>query len=338
MKKSGIFRVSLALVLAAAAFFPEAVLGWLASGQPAPHFSLEDVTGAAHDLSDMKDRPGVVLYFFDMESASNREGLRDFNELARQNDGTGMVFWAITVASRDMAMDFVTLSKLDVPVLLDNSGVSSAYEAVRVLPITYFIRPGLTIISSFQGGGKTSEVQMREGVENSKTMASQKAQAQLDEGEEPEQEPAPDSLPPPSGRSPRRPTPPASTRTPSREGPDEMARKLFELAYRENRKLKWNDCLAGKALERATELSKKGYFEHKDPKTRRNPAWKLISSCGKVSYGGENLAKSQGEGASTIHRALMQSSSHRENILNSKYNLLGVGCYKAICVELFAGS
>ena len=334
MKKLGIFRLSLAIVFTAAAFSPEAVFGWLVPGQPAPRFSLEDVKGAVHNLSDMKDRPVVVLYFFDPDSASNREGLKAFNELARQNEGAGMVFWAITVASRDTATEFVTQSRLDIPVLLDNSGVSSAYEAVRVLPITYVIRPGLTVLSALQGGGKTSEVQMREAVENTKTVASQEEQVQPDEGEEPEQ----DSPVPPSGRSPRRPAPPAFPRTPSREGPEETARKLFELAHRENGRLKWNDCLSGKALERAKELSKKGYFEHKDPKTHKNPAWKLISSCGKVTYGGENLAKGQGEEAKTIHRALMQSSSHRENILSSKYNLLGVGCYKAVCVELFAGS
>lgn len=40
----------------------------LTSGQIAPVFSLEDFTGKTYDLSQMKDHPMIILYFFDVES------------------------------------------------------------------------------------------------------------------------------------------------------------------------------------------------------------------------------------------------------------------------------
>ena len=114
------------------------------------------------------------------------------------------------------------------------------------------------------------------------------------------------------------------------------ARKLFEYARSENRNLRWDPCLARKAVGRAKKMLETGYFDHKDPDTGRNPAWRMVTACHKCTYAGENLSKGD-EPAESIHQALMDSPTHRKNILNSKFRLLGVGCYEDICVELFAG-
>jgi hypothetical protein len=114
------------------------------------------------------------------------------------------------------------------------------------------------------------------------------------------------------------------------------ARKLFEYARSENSNLRWDPCLARKAVGRAKKMLKTGYFDHKDPDTGRNPAWRMVTACHRCTYAGENLAKGD-EPAKSIHEALMDSPTHRKNILNAKFDLLGVGCYEDICVELFAG-
>jgi uncharacterized protein YkwD len=38
-----------------------------------------------------------------------------------------------------------------------------------------------------------------------------------------------------------------------------------------------------------------------------------------------------------MHQALMKSPSHRANLLNPEYEVVGIGCYGNLCVQLFAG-
>jgi uncharacterized protein YkwD len=116
----------------------------------------------------------------------------------------------------------------------------------------------------------------------------------------------------------------------------EKARELFCLARMENSRLKWDECLAGKAFKRAKEMVEKGVFAHKDPKTGKNPAWDMVTQCRPVRYAGENLAKGD-VSAEAMHRALMESPTHRANLISSKYRSLGIGCYGQVCVQLFAG-
>jgi uncharacterized protein YkwD len=116
----------------------------------------------------------------------------------------------------------------------------------------------------------------------------------------------------------------------------EKALELFRLACRENRRLEWDECLSRKAFIRAKTMVANGSFAHKDPKTGKNPAWAMVAQCHRIRYAGENLAKGQ-ESAEAIHRALMQSPSHRANVISSRYRLLGIGCYEQVCVQLFAG-
>lgn len=137
------------------------------------------------------------------------------------------------------------------------------------------------------------------------------------------------SIPPPPS------TLPVSPRTP-RSAEKDRARTLFRFAQKEHPSLKWDQCLADEAAKRAKDMVERRYFEHEDPKTGKNPAWKLVSACRKSKYAGENLAKTE-DSAEEIHKAFMKSSTHRKNILDPRFSLLGVGCYDYICVEFFAG-
>ena len=116
----------------------------------------------------------------------------------------------------------------------------------------------------------------------------------------------------------------------------ERAVKLYELARRENRRLTWISCLARAALRRAKQLVTEGYFDHKDPKTGRNPVWPAIERCCACRSAGENLTEGM-DSPENIHEALMESPLHRKNILDPRFNLMGIGCYDYVCVELFAG-
>ncbi|MCU0574719.1 MAG: CAP domain-containing protein [Syntrophobacteraceae bacterium] len=116
----------------------------------------------------------------------------------------------------------------------------------------------------------------------------------------------------------------------------ERARELFQLVRRENQRLQWDECLARVAHRRAREMALSGRFDHRDPRTGRNPVWDLVWECNRYRAAGENLVR----GAATpreMHRALMDSRTHRENLLNPEYQLVGIGCYGTLCVQLFAG-
>jgi uncharacterized protein YkwD len=116
----------------------------------------------------------------------------------------------------------------------------------------------------------------------------------------------------------------------------ERAHKLFGLARKENRRLQWDECMGQRAIDRAKRMFKRNFFAHRDPRTGKKPAWDLVASCHRCRYAGENLSRSY-DAPEVVHQALMDSPTHRKNILNPKFTLLGVGCYENICVQLFGG-
>jgi uncharacterized protein YkwD len=123
---------------------------------------------------------------------------------------------------------------------------------------------------------------------------------------------------------------------------NERAYKLYELARRENSRLRWDGCLATLAFMRAKRMTADHYFGHEDPKTGKNPVWNMVRLCVPAGharfrrYAAENLAKGI-DAPESIHRALMESPAHRENILDRRFKHIGVGCSGDICVELFTG-
>ncbi|SPF45008.1 conserved exported hypothetical protein [Syntrophobacter sp. SbD1] len=120
----------------------------------------------------------------------------------------------------------------------------------------------------------------------------------------------------------------------------QRADRLYRLTSRENPRLSWDGCLATQAFMRAKRMGAAHYFDHEDPKTGKNPVWDVVKLCvpskGVRAPAAENLSKGI-DTPENIHRALMESPSHRKNILDRRFNHLGVGCSDKICVELFAG-
>jgi uncharacterized protein YkwD len=116
----------------------------------------------------------------------------------------------------------------------------------------------------------------------------------------------------------------------------ERAYRLYELAHKAHSGLRWDDCLAERAFRRARTMVKRQYFAHKDPRTGVKPAWYMVVSCYRCKFAGENLARGD-EPPELLHEALMKSPTHRKNIMDHKFSLLGVGCFEDVCVQLFAG-
>lgn len=95
---------------------------------------------------------------------------------------------------------------------------------------------------------------------------------------------------------------------------------------------------------KAEDMVRDGYFSH-IAKDGKNP-WYWIKEAGyRFKYAGENLAVLF-DSANDIEKAWLNSPSHRENILNSKFTEIGVGIatgtYKGVethyVVEIFGAN
>jgi tetratricopeptide (TPR) repeat protein len=135
----------------------------LTSGQIAPIFSLKDFKGKAYDLSQMKDHPMIILYFFDVESRPSQQGLLSLDRLAKQYKDSDFIVWGITRSSKEKVENFVDMTNPSFPILLDKldkTHVSELYQARLILPTVCIIGPEVKVLDYFQGGGKTTEVML----------------------------------------------------------------------------------------------------------------------------------------------------------------------------------
>ncbi|MFV0441335.1 MAG: SafA/ExsA family spore coat assembly protein [Lachnospirales bacterium] len=88
-------------------------------------------------------------------------------------------------------------------------------------------------------------------------------------------------------------------------------------------KLDWQ--VSRVAQYKSEDMGDNNYFSHNSP-TYGSPFDMLKSFNISYNYAGENIAKGQ-KTPTAVMNAWMNSSGHRENILNSKFTTLGVGYY-----------
>lgn len=105
--------------------------------------------------------------------------------------------------------------------------------------------------------------------------------------------------------------------------------------------LKENKLLSEAARQKAADMFAFNYWAHVSP-SGRSP-WAFFADVGyKYQYAGENLARDFGDPESVI-KAWMNSPAHRDNVINSKYQEIGVavvngtlqGVETTLVVQLF---
>lgn len=118
---------------------------------------------------------------------------------------------------------------------------------------------------------------------------------------------------------------------PERQAESTQAEAVLKLVNQERRKagvpdLKLSDKLTNIAYTKAKDMADKGYFSHESP-TYGSPFNMLKHFGVSYSYAGENIAAGQ-KTAEEVMNSWMNSSGHRQNILNQNYTELGVGFYR----------
>ncbi|MCU0586629.1 MAG: redoxin domain-containing protein [Syntrophobacteraceae bacterium] len=315
---------------------PSRAWAQLAAGQAAPPFALDDLEGRRHELADARGHDIVILYFCDLESGSNRKGLSRLSAILEAHREKRVQALAITSSPVERARAFTNEIPVSFPLLADTASVIDQYHASQVLPTVYILSGDLQVSKVVQGGGRSMEIQIEQALEEARPGGAREQPSRLDPSrDERAMRGAEEDRRVETPRTPTMPPPPIRKTV---EKAEVKARRLFQLAREENLKLKWDECLASKALQRARALIQDGAFEHKDPESGKNPAFEMVKSCEpRAAYAGENLSRGMEMASRSIHQELMASSTHRRNIQNPRFSKMGAGCYETICVELFVG-
>jgi uncharacterized YkwD family protein len=97
--------------------------------------------------------------------------------------------------------------------------------------------------------------------------------------------------------------------------------------------LESDSSLSAMALDKAKDMYNNHYFDHTSP-TYGSP-FDMMNSYGiRYSYAGENIAMGQ-RTPEEVMTAWMNSSGHRQNILNANYTKIGVAYYNGEWVQEF---
>ncbi len=83
----------------------------------------------------------------------------------------------------------------------------------------------------------------------------------------------------------------------------------------------------------AEDMHRRGYFSHESP-SGSTMSSRLKNAGVEYGWAGENIARGQDDSQEVVED-WMNSSGHRRNILNSKFNKLGVGRAGSIWVQIF---
>ena len=123
-------------------------------------FSLKGIDGQVYKSESLAEHPLVILYFFDPASKPCVDGGILLSNLSNKYPELDIKIWAITTSSMEAGKQFCQKIGCTFPVLFDNQGVATQYNADVILPTLLIIGPELQILDTIQGGGKVLEVMM----------------------------------------------------------------------------------------------------------------------------------------------------------------------------------
>lgn len=106
-----------------------------------PDFSLPDLAGVSHTLSDWRGRPFAVNFWATWCEPCRRE-IPLLEGLRRENAGNGFEIIGIAIDQRDSVAKYVRDMKMDYPILVGERGgleAAAAFGLEPVLPFTVFV-------------------------------------------------------------------------------------------------------------------------------------------------------------------------------------------------------
>jgi uncharacterized YkwD family protein len=143
---------------------------------------------------------------------------------------------------------------------------------------------------------------------------------------------------PATAAAPKAPSAPKSAPAPAKYSVDSYATQVSQLVNQERQKaglapLTLDAELSNVAMAKAKDMIQNNYFDHNSPKY--GSPFDMMRSFG-IDYtaAGENIAKGQ-TSPQAVMADWMNSPGHRQNILSSNYDSIGVAYYQGAWVQLF---
>lgn len=151
---------------------PTSFSSWLLAPVSAPDFSLPDISGTLHTLSELRGK-AVFLSFWVTDSATCRENLIALNESSAQWNSSGLELISLNFDARSLGeaklSKFLQASNIRCPVLLGSDDVAAIYNILYryvydrhrdiSLPMSFLINAQGEIVKIYQGPIGTREVQ-----------------------------------------------------------------------------------------------------------------------------------------------------------------------------------
>ena len=107
-------------------------------GKPAPDFTLTDLAGKEHKLSDYKGK-NVLLIFWATWCPPCRVEIPDLIELRKTTSQDELAMLAVSNESPALVKSFVEQAKMNYTILIDRGALPEPYSTISAIPSSFFI-------------------------------------------------------------------------------------------------------------------------------------------------------------------------------------------------------